>query len=226
MFGGAGANKPKTATVQTASGGGLVLPAFSSGGMVGGYESNHDHSKEGTSASNRENKKLLKQRGKDIKEEKKEEKEIKKISSGQVVGRENLPAATQKTLAKMDAKRSGTLPPDIKTTKKGGVPDVLGLGGAVSKVMGAIENPLSIFGMLGGEKKIVDGNIGKPTAQEQKDLDNLAAKKEKLKQSQQKLMGMKSPKKSVQDDPLFAEYQQAFDNPNHPLHEKVDRSFY
>ena len=40
MFGGAGANKPKTATVQTASGGGLVLPAFSSGGMVGGYESN------------------------------------------------------------------------------------------------------------------------------------------------------------------------------------------
>ena len=121
----------------------------------------------------------------------------------------------------MDAKRSGTLPPDIKTTKKGGVPDVLGLGGAVSKVMGAIENPLSIFGMLGGEKKIVDGNIGKPTAQEQKDLDNLAAKKEKLKQSQQKLMGMKSPKKSVQDDPLFAEYQQAFDDPNHPLHEKV-----
>ena len=86
---------------------------------------------------------------------------------------------------------------------------MLGLGGAVNKVMGAIENPLSIFGMFGGgEKKIVDGNIGKPTAQEQKDLDNLAAKKEKLKQSQQKLMGMKSPKKSVQDDPLFAEYQQ------------------
>ena len=244
MFGGAGANKPKTATVQAASGGGFVLPAFSSGGMVGGYESNHDHSKEGTSASNRENKKLLKQRSKDIKEEKKEEKEIKKISSGQVVGRENLPAATQKVLSEMDAKRSGTLPSDVKITKKGGVPDVLGLGGlirgvtgvgtkqkeeasgdgfvgAVSKVMGAIENPLSIFGILGGEKKIVDGNIGKPTAQEQKDLDNLAAQKEKLKQSQQKLMGLKSPKKSVQDDPLFAEYQQAFDDPNHPLHEKV-----
>ena len=34
-------------------------------------------------------------------------------------------------------------------------------------------------------------------------------------------MGLKSPKKSVQDDPLFAEYQQAFDDPNHPLHEKV-----
>ena len=34
-------------------------------------------------------------------------------------------------------------------------------------------------------------------------------------------MGLKSPKKSVQDDPLFAEYQRAFDDPKHPLHEKV-----
>ena len=62
--------------------------------------------------------------------------------------------------------------------------------GAINKVMGAIQNPLSIFGMFGGgEKKIVDGNIGKPTAQEQKDLDNLAAKKEKLKQSPAKING-------------------------------------
>ena len=106
----------------------------------------------------------------------------------------------------MDAKRSGTLPPDqLKTTKKGGVPDMLGIGGlirsvtgmgtnigtnqkeesgggfvgAINKVMGVIQNPLSIFGMFGGEKKIVDGNIGKPTAQEQKDLDNLADKLKK-----------------------------------------------
>ena len=203
LFGGAGANKPKTAKVQAASGGGLILPAFSSGGMVGGYESNHDHSKEGTSASNRDNKKLLKERGKDIKEEKKEEKEINKISSGSLeatLARED--AAVEKALAKEKS--------TVKTTKKGGVPDMLGIGGlirgitgmgtkqkeesgggfvgAVNKVMGAIKNPLSIFGMFGGggEKKIVDGNIGKPTAQEQKDLDNLAAKKEKLKQSQQK----------------------------------------
>ena len=71
-----------------------------------------------------------------------------------------------------------------------------GFVGAVNKVMGVIQNPLSIFGMFGGgEKKIVDGNIGKPTAQEQKDLDNLAAKKEKLKQSQQKLMGTEESKK-------------------------------
>ena len=270
LFGGAGANKPKTAKVQTASGGGVVLPTFSSGGMVGGYESSHDHSKEGNSASNRENQKLLKERGKDIKEEKKEEKEINKISSGsleatlaredaavekalakekstgKVVGRENLPAATQKILAEMDVKRSGTLPPDIKTTKKGGMPD-MGLGGLIrgvlgtgakqkeekkyganladgaNKVMSAIENPLSIFGMFGGgEKKIVDGNIGKPTAQEQKDFDALAANKEKLKQSQQKLMGLEIPKKSSQDDSaLRAEYNKIQDDPKHPLFEKV-----
>ena len=34
QYGGPGANKPKTATVQTASDGGIVLPAFSDGGMV------------------------------------------------------------------------------------------------------------------------------------------------------------------------------------------------
>ena len=36
FFGGAGANKPKMAKVQAASGGGFVLPTFSSGGMVHG----------------------------------------------------------------------------------------------------------------------------------------------------------------------------------------------
>ena len=34
QYGGPGANKPKTATVQTASNGGIVLPTFSNGGMV------------------------------------------------------------------------------------------------------------------------------------------------------------------------------------------------
>ena len=74
----------------------------------------------------------------------------------------------------------------------------------------------------GGEKKIVDGNIGKPTAQEQKDFDALAANKEKLKQSQQKLMGLEIPKKSSQDDSaLRAEYNKIQDDPKHPLFEKV-----
>ena len=36
QYGGSNANKPKTAKVQTASGGGFVLPTFQGGGMVGG----------------------------------------------------------------------------------------------------------------------------------------------------------------------------------------------
>jgi hypothetical protein len=92
-------------------------------------------------------------------------------------------------------------------------------GGMFSKVQGAIKDPKSFVKSMGGT--VVDGNIGKPTAQEQRDIDALAANKAKLKQSQQKLMGLKSPKKSVQDDPLFVEYQRAFDDPKHPLHEKV-----
>ena len=71
-------------------------------------------------------------------------------------------------------------------------------------------------------QKVVDGNIGKPTAQEQRDIDALAAKKEKLKQSQQKLMGMNSPEKSNQGDAaLRAEYDMIHNDPNHPLFEKV-----
>ena len=76
----------------------------------------------------------------------------------------------------------------------------------------------SMVPLMGGTFR--DGNIGTPTSQEQKDFDNLAAKKAKLQQSQQSLMGLKSPTKP-QDDPLFAEYKEAFDNPNHPLHYKV-----
>ena len=64
---------------------------------------------------------------------------------------------------------------------------------------------------------VIDGNIGNPTAQEQRDLDALAAGKAELKN----LLGMNNNPKEVQDDPLFAEYQEAFDNPKHPLHDQV-----
>ena len=37
-------------------------------------------------------------------------------STGKVVGRENLPAATRAILERMDAERAGNLPPDMKTT--------------------------------------------------------------------------------------------------------------
>ena len=147
--------------------------------------------------------------------------------TGQVVGRENLPSNTQKVLARMDAQKAGNLPPNVKTSGPLLGRMAMGMMGGLNNMMSnftggitnAINNPKSFVESMGGTVK--DGNIGKPTAQEQKDFDNLAASKAKLKQSQQTLMGLKSPAKSVQNDPLFAEYQQAFDNPNHPLHDKV-----
>ena len=157
--------------------------------------------------------------------------------TGKVVGRENLPRKTQEALAKMDAKKG--LPPDMQYTrngknisaeefnrtknmvgaaKEGGAKGVLDhmvsgakgmFGGMFGGLQGAVNDPKSFVESMGGTVK--DGNIGTPTAQEQKDFDTLAASKAKLKQSQQSLMGLKSPKKP-QDDPLFAEYQKAYDN--------------
>ena len=110
------------------------------------------------------------------------------VPTGKVVGRKDLSPKAQEALARLDAQKAGKLQPDVKTTKKGGSP----FGGMLSGMMG---------GLLGSGQKsmtVVDGNVGKPTAQEQKDIDNLAAKKAKLQQSQQKLMSLKSrDKKSL-----------------------------
>ena len=135
--------------------------------------------------------------------------------TGQVVGRENLPSNTQKVLARMDAQKAELLPPNVKTSGPLLGRMAMGMMGGLNNMMrivtggiaNAINNPKSIVESMGGTVK--DGNIGTPTAQEQKDFDNLAASKAKLKQSQQTLMGLKSPAKSVQNDPLFAEYQQS-----------------
>jgi hypothetical protein len=71
-------------------------------------------------------------------------------------------------------------------------------------------------------QKVIDGNIGKATAEEQKAIDRLNANRARAdkREAESKAM-MNRPKKSVQNDPLFKEYQQAFDNPKHPLHDKV-----
>jgi hypothetical protein len=166
--------------------------------------------------------------------------------TGQVVGRENLSPQAQEAIARLEDKKG--LPSDMQYTKngkkisaenfnrvkgmvgaakEGGAKGVLNhmlsgaknmFGGIFDKAQGAVNDPKSFVESMGGTVK--DGNIGTLTAQEQKDFDTLAANKEKLKQSQQNLLGIKSPKKP-QDDPLFAEYQEAFDNPKHPLHDKV-----
>ena len=169
------------------------------------------------------------------------------VPTGQVVGRENLSPQAQAAIARLEAKKG--LPPDMQYTrngnkisaegfnrvkgmigaaKEGGAKGVLNhmlsgaksmFGGMIDKVQGAVNDPKSFVESMGGTVR--DGNIGTPTAQEQKDIDALAAKKEKLKQSQQSLMGMNRPKKRIQDDPLFAEYDAIQNDPHHPLFEKV-----
>ena len=103
--------------------------------------------------------------------------------TGKVVGRENLSPQAQKALARMDAQKG--LPPDMKTS-----------GPALGRLaMGALGGSLlGPMGMMGGALlsgiNMKDGNIGKPTAQEQKDLDALAASKEELRQSEARLAKM------------------------------------
>ena len=127
--------------------------------------------------------------------------------TGKVVGRENLPPATQKVLAKMDAQRAGGKTPDMQYTRNGQKiskeqfnkvksGDTIPGGGKPGGLFGGS------FGGMGKPpgpapgQKVVDGNIGKPTRQEQKDIDSLAAKKEKLRQSEERLIKMTGSKRS------------------------------
>ena len=78
----------------------------------------------------------------------------------------------------------------------------------------------SMVPLMGGTLR--DGNIGTPTAEEQKDIDALNAKKAKLRATEAENMAiMNRPKKRIQDDPLFAEYDAIQNDPHHPLFEKV-----
>ena len=110
--------------------------------------------------------------------------------TGKVVGRENLPPATQKLLERMDAQRAGTLPPDIKTSGPLLGRMAMGMGGGLNLSSG-VNNPKSFIELMGGTVK--DGNIGKPTAQEQKDFDALAKSKANLAQSQKRLAALQPP---------------------------------
>ena len=155
------------------------------------------------------------------------------VPTGRVVGRENLSPEAQKALARLDAQKAGGQTSDMQYTRNGKKisaeqfnkvksGDIIPGGGKPGGLFGGM------FGGMGKPpapapgQKVVDGNIGKPTAQEQRDIDALAAKKEKLKQSQQKLMGMNSPEKLSQGDAaLRAEYDMIQNDPHHPLFEKV-----
>ena len=106
--------------------------------------------------------------------------------TGKVVGRENLSPQAQKALARMDAQKAGGLPPDMKTSGP-----LLGRM-AMGALGGSLLGPMGMMGgMMGGAlfsgMNVKDGNIGKPTAQEQKDLDALNVKKAKLRATEAKL---------------------------------------
>ena len=79
---------------------------------------------------------------------------------------------------------------------------------------------MSMATSMGGTVR--DGNIGTPTAEEQKAIDRLNANRARAdkREAESKAM-MNRPKKSVKDDPLFAEYMSIQDDPHHPLFEKV-----
>ena len=144
--------------------------------------------------------------------------------TGQVVGRENLSPKAQKALARMDAQRAGELPPDMQYTrngrrisaddfnrtknmvgaaKEGGAKGVLDhmisgaknmFGGMFGGLQGAVDDPKSFVESMGGTVK--DGNIGKATAQEQRDIDALAAKKAKLAKTQRQLAAIQPPQQT------------------------------
>ena len=168
--------------------------------------------------------------------------------TGQVVGRENLSPQAQAAIARLEAKKG--LPPDMQYTrngkkisaeefnrtknmvgaaKEGGAKGVLNhmlsgvkgmFGGMFSKVQGAVSDPKSFVESMGGTVR--DGNIGTPTAEEQKAIDKLNATRARAdKLAAQNMAMMNRPKKRIQDDPLFAEYMSIQDDPHHPLFEKV-----
>ena len=96
-------------------------------------------------------------------------------------------------------------------------------GGFLGGMMEGAKNMLGGMFKPGETKTIFrDGNIGTPTAEEQKAIDRLNANRARAdkREAESKAM-MNRPKKSVKDDPLFAEYQKAYDDPKHPLHAKV-----
>jgi hypothetical protein len=132
--------------------------------------------------------------------------------TGKVVGRENLPLATQKILAKMDAEKATAKKSNMQYTKDGKKISAEQFNKIKSgNIIPGGGKPGGLFGgMFGGMGKppgpapgqnVIDGNIGKPTRQEQKDIDALAAKKEKLRQSEELLAKMTGSKVSVPQPP-------------------------
>ena len=90
--------------------------------------------------------------------------------TGKVVGRENLPSATQKVLARMDAQKAGGLQPDMKTS--GPALGRLAMGAFGGSLLG----PAGMMGgaLLGGGVENIMGNISNAKTGNAHKKDHLA----------------------------------------------------
>ena len=169
--------------------------------------------------------------------------------TGKVVGRENLSPQAQKAIARLEAKKG--LPPDMQYTRngkkisadqfgmvksmigaarEGGPKGVLNhmlsgakgmFGGMVDKIQGAVNDPKSFVESMGGTFR--DGNIGKPTAEEQRYIDehNAGMAKIDAKKKSREEERNKNAAKQSERDRLFGEYKSIVMDEDHPLHRKV-----
>jgi len=154
---------------------------------------------------------------------------VKPMSTGKVVGRENLSPKAQKALARLDAQKAGGLKPDIKTSGPLLGRMAMGMMGGLNNMAGGAKNMLSggfdlksLVESMGGTVK--DGNKGIMSPEIQKDFEKLnanRAKADKLEAKNKMMSSQGGLRKNLKKDPLFAEYEKIQDDVNHPLHDKV-----
>ena len=158
--------------------------------------------------------------------------------TGKVVGRENLSPQAQAAIARLEAKKG--LPPDMQYTRNGKKisaeefnrvksGNIISGGGKPGGFLGGMmEGAKNMLGGMfkPGETKTIfrDGNKGIMTPELQKEFDKLNANRaraDKLEAENKAMSTQGGLRKNLEKDPLFAEYQKAYDDPKHPLHTKV-----
>ena len=157
--------------------------------------------------------------------------------TGQVVGRENLSPQAQAAIARLESKRG--LPPDMQYTRNGKrisaeefnrvksgniIPGGGKPGGFLGGMMEGAKNMLGgMFKPSETETIFRDGNIGIPTAEEQRYIDEDKAGRAKIdaKYKARDEDRKKTAAKQSEHDRLFGEYRNIVMNEDHPLHRKV-----
>ena len=157
--------------------------------------------------------------------------------TGKVVGRENLSPQAQAAIARLESKKG--LPPDMQYTRNGKkisaeefnrvksgniIPGGGKPGGFLGGMMEGAKNMLGgMFKPSETETIFRDGNIGTPTAEEQRYIDEDKAGRAKIdaKYKARDEERKKTAAKQSEHDRLFGEYRNIVMNEDHPLHRKV-----